>query len=443
MFKTIDDIMYITDGNNPFRIGLIYGTGGLGYKPTPYNMIGGSLGEEEPEKIKELMTGSIEDMEKVLRAHEKARENIEKGIEYDDENIRKSDLEDINKIIDSIQRKIGRKEIQEEEEYFKSEDFLDQMKWYEDNYDNLGEDELYIYIESLAKLKEIENRNIDKSKINKTTELDKKLFNAINDYEIITGKESGLQYEDAEDIKTEIFEWYIKKIKPEHYNNEFIDKSRILLKNNFEEIGNLCERYYGTKKELFEFINKGLDKSNVLNTSLIDTNNYYTNEMKIEGNKNIYIGGFNKKKADFYLADFVSDKNIYEMKALKDSYNDFYNKGYIHLVGTKISENKNFVGDFRFDKNNNKVVIDNIGYRDNVDEHIKFKTLNGSNYNYYSIFCLSDGMYYCNLSNPNLWIIDKNNKAYFKFPKDNFGNVKIPIQYIERIDNSFVDKLNK
>lgn len=44
MFKTIDDIMYITDGNNPFRYGLIYGTGGLGYKPTPYNMIGGMIG---------------------------------------------------------------------------------------------------------------------------------------------------------------------------------------------------------------------------------------------------------------------------------------------------------------------------------------------------------------------------------------------------------------
>lgn len=46
MFKTIDDIMYITDGNNPFRQGLIYGTGGLGYKPTLYNMVGGAVSDD-------------------------------------------------------------------------------------------------------------------------------------------------------------------------------------------------------------------------------------------------------------------------------------------------------------------------------------------------------------------------------------------------------------
>ena len=33
MIKSIDDLMYIVDGNNPFRTGFIYGTGGLGYKP--------------------------------------------------------------------------------------------------------------------------------------------------------------------------------------------------------------------------------------------------------------------------------------------------------------------------------------------------------------------------------------------------------------------------
>lgn len=44
MIKTIDDIMYISDNNNPFKHGLLYGKGGLGYKPTPYNMIGGMIG---------------------------------------------------------------------------------------------------------------------------------------------------------------------------------------------------------------------------------------------------------------------------------------------------------------------------------------------------------------------------------------------------------------
>jgi hypothetical protein len=33
MIKSIDDIMFITDNNNPFSVGLLYGSGGLGYKP--------------------------------------------------------------------------------------------------------------------------------------------------------------------------------------------------------------------------------------------------------------------------------------------------------------------------------------------------------------------------------------------------------------------------
>ena len=41
MVKSIDEIMNIVDNNNPFRYGLLYGQGGLGYKPSPYNMVGG------------------------------------------------------------------------------------------------------------------------------------------------------------------------------------------------------------------------------------------------------------------------------------------------------------------------------------------------------------------------------------------------------------------
>lgn len=43
MFKTIEEIMNISDGHNPFNVGLIYGNGGLGYKPTLYNMVGGTI----------------------------------------------------------------------------------------------------------------------------------------------------------------------------------------------------------------------------------------------------------------------------------------------------------------------------------------------------------------------------------------------------------------
>jgi hypothetical protein len=45
MIKSIDDIMFIVDGNNPFRTGFIYGTGGLGYKPY-LGISGGGLDSE-------------------------------------------------------------------------------------------------------------------------------------------------------------------------------------------------------------------------------------------------------------------------------------------------------------------------------------------------------------------------------------------------------------
>jgi len=43
MIKSIDELMFNVDNNNPYRHNLIYGYGGLGYKPTKYNMVGGEL----------------------------------------------------------------------------------------------------------------------------------------------------------------------------------------------------------------------------------------------------------------------------------------------------------------------------------------------------------------------------------------------------------------
>ena len=75
MFKTIDEIMYITDGHNPYRNNLIYGYGGLGYKPTIYNIIGGALSDDEDDDessyndfdddmIESYLTDSIHELNK-------------------------------------------------------------------------------------------------------------------------------------------------------------------------------------------------------------------------------------------------------------------------------------------------------------------------------------------------------------------------------------------
>jgi len=433
MFKTIDDIMYITDGINPYGLG-------LGYKPTKYNMIGGTLTNElniiglditELEKMTDEELKNQYDENLVLL---KEMENLN----LTDEGLHEKKIleNETNHILDILNTDIDT----DEYDFFQSDEFKEQMKWYEDNLDTLEEDELFVYIQSLAKLKEIENNEKGVSK--EITDLDKKLYKAIKDYENITGKEIEYQYEDEEDYEKALDEWYLPELKPEKFENEFIIKLRNL-GYSFTNIGNLCEKFYGSKKELFEHINRNTDKSKIINSSITSNNDYYSPNMKIIGDNEILVKGIKMKKSDFYLVDFVSDKNLYEMKALEKSFEDFYKKGSIHLVGTKVSENVNFVGKFTYDKNSNKVVVKNIGYRDYINKPIKFDTLVGNNYNYNVIYCLKDGIYYCNLSNPNLWNIDKNNKATFKYHSDSYGNVHIPIKYVQRIDKTIVEQLNK
>lgn len=54
MNRSIDEIMYITDGHNPMRTGLIYGYGGLGYKPSIFTISGSGYLENIDRQIKEL-----------------------------------------------------------------------------------------------------------------------------------------------------------------------------------------------------------------------------------------------------------------------------------------------------------------------------------------------------------------------------------------------------
>lgn len=507
MNRTLEEMMYISEGHNP------WGTGnGLGYIPTKYNikgagylvsinkkrMAGGTLPKGTYTRVKndleEQMNNLInqdeydkDDLASLYSIYielkkQKEDENMHLNYSNDDEISGYLDKQDdkvvkinqeliddeeeikkINSTIKNMKQEIkniktseedlerktesfkdkklkGNKNENDENDFFNSDEFKEQMKWYEENYDNLDEDELFVYIQSLAKLKEIENK--DKGSSNEITELDKNLYKAVKDFEILTGKESEYHYEDKEDYEKSLDKWYIKEIKPEKFDNEFINKLNILGYSN-AAIGDLCEIFYGSKKELFEFINNNKDTSTVFNTSTTLDNQCYTKKMKIIGENEVIIKGKKKKKADFYLVDFVSDKNLYEMKALEKTFDDFYKKGSIHLVGTKVSENVNFVGNFIYDKNDNKVVVKNIGYRDYYNKPVKFNTLEGNNFNYNVIYCLKDGIYNCNLSNPNLWNIDKNNKAIFKFLPDFYGNVNIPIKYIQRVDNSLVKQINK
>ena len=70
MIRTLEDIMYISDGNNPYRKDLLYGRGGLGYKPTPYNIIGNGMNDSSDEDdynddmLESYLIDSIEELNK-------------------------------------------------------------------------------------------------------------------------------------------------------------------------------------------------------------------------------------------------------------------------------------------------------------------------------------------------------------------------------------------
>lgn len=463
MIKNIDEIMYISDNINPFREGLIYGHGGLGYKPTKYNMIGGTLTNElniiglDKSELEKM---TYEELQELLNENyglldEGSNKNLTDESKYDYDQLLK-ETQNIEKLIDKKEREELTNNIEDNEssdnddyEYYKSDDFLDQMKWYEDNLDNLDEDELFVYMHSLAKLKEIENK--ENGITNDFTDLDKKLYKIVKEYEIMTGKESEYKYEDKEDYERELDPFYIPEIEPDNYKNILISSLREFYENKYktpeekkllyQTIGDKCEEFYSDKKKLFTSLNKNKDTSDVFNTSDV-LNPNYSSRMKIVGKQSVIITGKKKQLSDLYLVDFVSDKNLYEMKTLKDSYQDFYNKKSIHLVGTKIAENLNYKANFVYDDKQNKVVVENIGYRKYYNSPVEFNTLSNKNYNYTTIFVLSDGIYSCNMSNPKLWNIDKMGKAKFKFLPDKYNNVHIPLTYIERVDTKIVDEIN-
>lgn len=80
MIRTLEDIMYISDGNNPYREDLLYGRGGLGYKPTPYNIIGNGMNDssdDDKDFVKDKMIlSNILKMTKLNKGQRLAKERI-------------------------------------------------------------------------------------------------------------------------------------------------------------------------------------------------------------------------------------------------------------------------------------------------------------------------------------------------------------------------------
>lgn len=86
MFRTIDDLMYINDGHQPYQM-IFIGRGGLGYTPTPYNMVGGGVDEDTGKffsyKLSTLNQKKDEELQEIIA---KNTEHLEADHRYMDNN---------------------------------------------------------------------------------------------------------------------------------------------------------------------------------------------------------------------------------------------------------------------------------------------------------------------------------------------------------------------
>ena len=160
---------------------------------------------------------------------------------------------------------------------------------------------------------------------------------------------------------------------------------------------------------------------------------------------------------DFYLVDYISDNNLFEIKALSKKYSQYketvyetktfgtkkvsvtYNgkdtkiKGGINFVANKITGNE---GDFKplFEKKSDgSVVVKNINwYHDPFKRKESIGTLKHEYDNYTAIFFLEDGIYKYDILKDDKLKIDKNGKASLDYPTQSSDYI-IPINKLKKV----------
>jgi len=160
---------------------------------------------------------------------------------------------------------------------------------------------------------------------------------------------------------------------------------------------------------------------------------------------------------DFYLVDYISDNNLFEIKALSKKYSQYketvyetktfgtkkvsvtYNgkdtkiKGGINFVANKITGNE---GDFKplFEKKSDgSVVVKNINwYHNPFKRKESIGTLKHEYDNYTAIFFLEDGIYKYDILKDDKLKIDKNGKASLDYPTQSSDYI-IPINKLKKV----------
>jgi len=206
------------------------------------------------------------------------------------------------------------------------------------------------------------------------------------------------------------------------------------------------------KVNLSKLIN---DRDNEINNTRVEELTSLINDTRKQ------IDKMKKPVLDFYLVDYISDNNLFEIKALAKKYSQYnetvyetrtyktnkvsviYNgkdtkiKGGINFVANKITGNE---GAFkpRFEKKSDgSVVVKNINWHyDTFKKNNSIGTLKHEYDNYTVIFFLEDGIYKYDILKDDKLIIDKNGKASLDYPKQISPNVEdyiIPINKLVKV----------
>jgi hypothetical protein len=411
MIRNLDDMMYISDGHNPFRYGL-YGRGGLGYKPLPYNMIGG-MAYRNPDKPSELYD------EHILRFKE----------EYPELHI-----DTLNQYLDAV---INSDKIDEERKINELNKQLSDLEFEKEQNDTKGK----------YKDKELEKN------INESLEIINNYFQQDENRELKALENSYFQPK-----TNEFYERNDEEAEKENPSKTIIGKT-----DKDTERGDKFEKdafVYEEDTHLLYNIDK--DKSTAYNSKELEP---YTDEFikyclkKIGINKDLKdLSDTDKDKLidkilQFIPVDIVKDNTIWELKSYGKNLTNEYKFGKQSLSITKMDKsvvynpkiNKPYFNViFKYNKGGDEWRVKNLY----TDEGIPL--LKNSNFKYYWMFNNPDGIgYYNPLKNKNFEPEKDKKDKYYKFGwKDmedimSSKKINIPNKDIQVYPRRYSSKFNK
>lgn len=255
MIRNLDDMMYISDGHNPFRYGL-YGRGGLGYTPTMYNMIGGTLTKDlnivglDKTKLEKMSDEELQELlsENYVLLKEGENKNLSDESKYDYDQLLK-ETENITDIIDEKKEK---------------NEYMNELNNLRDEYKKKFELEGIPFYNKWTNTKNTSDKLIDEISNIYDIEMDKK-----NDFihKIVDISGDDDQIKDLEKINIKSLEKILYLSQAKHQSGEYKGDEKFyvddLIKDyikNPETINKLYDENFGSKvaSKLIKLEKKGI-----------------------------------------------------------------------------------------------------------------------------------------------------------------------------------------